>query len=118
MLKNKGSSKIGDQFLDRLDKDAQDNEDVFSEETKMELIGILKDYAPEARKYVMAMPRPDRDTQFVNWMLTMRVVEFKALKASEALEICSLILNSNFTKRTKESLEEKLQELKKWLDAI
>lgn len=111
-------SKISEQFLEQLDNDAK-NIEMLSEEKCRELVEVIRDYSPEARKFIMALDRKNRDAQFLNWVLTMRVVEYKAAQASDVLAKAFEILNNkSYTKSTKEKLHILLKELEVWLNAL
>lgn len=118
MAKNSGVSKVSEQFLEQLDNDAK-SIDMLSEEDRQEIVKILRKYSPEIRKSIMKLDRRNRDTQFLNHALTMRVLEYKVERATGVLEnVFELLDNRSYTKSTKESLHILLKELGTWLNAM
>ena len=105
--------------MDKLDKEVQDNSDILTEEMRAEFMEVLKEYAPQAKRYVLSVPRAELVDTFVNWVLTMRLVEFKADKSLGLVrELTEIMENRNYSKSTRESILSGLQEVGKWLRLI
>lgn len=104
-------------FLDDLDKDASEHSDVFTEEIRQELVGILQEYMDTAHKYAFTMDPENVRLELRQWILTMRVVEFKIEKMTQILESTLDILEGpkRSSRVMKGQLTKKLKEIQKWL---
>ena len=116
---NPATKKLSAGILDILDQDLAQNAAVFTDEKREALVKILADYAPEVHQYIKRLPRSDVSARFLQWILAMRTVEFKASEALGcAKRMSETLQNARFTKQTRDTLLEDLQELADWLNLI
>ena len=116
---NPATKKLSMSILDMLDKELVENASVFTGEKQEALVKILADYTPEVHQYIKRLPQGDVPAQFLQWILAMRIVEFKASEALGcAKRMQNTLTNARFTKQTRDTLLEDLQELADWLNLI
>lgn len=119
MSSNNGTQKITEEFLDVLDEEERAKVGVLTESKKEELIQVLRDYMPEAQKFLNKIPRQERDKAFLDWILTFRVVEFKVehiLRSTQ--KALSAAKNRKYNKATQLQLVNLLKEIEMWLKEL
>ena len=122
MAKSNGIGKLekmSKSIVDQLDQDLHDGAHVFTQKKQEELAQILSDYCAQALRYIRDIDRDEREQAFLNWVLTMRVVEFKVAAAMDCLEDAMKRLNTGkFNRKTRDTVSTHLHELKIWLNVI
>lgn len=119
MSKKNGTSHVATEFVERLTADEQVQSEHFTKEKKTELVEVLREYMPEARKWLMSLPKEERDANFLDWILSMRVVEFKVEQVAECvLKAVKILETRSYNKSTRNAVEEVLWEINDWVKTI